>query len=80
MPPIPSPIICNNSMDKKFLLRVEKSNECGSVTINKVFNAPLRSGAGLYSAFPAACKTPVTFIDLICPNNHPQISKESRNN
>ena len=45
MLPIPSPIVCNNTMDKKFLLRLEQSNICGSVTTNKVFNWPLGSGA-----------------------------------
>ena len=26
-------------------------------------------------ASPASCKTPVTFIDSICPNNHPEINE-----
>ena len=30
-------------------------------------------------ASPASCKTPVTFIDSIRPNNQPEKSKEPRN-
>ena len=52
MLPIPSPILFNNTMDKKFLLRVEQSNKCGSVTINKVCNWPLGSGAGPLVSIP----------------------------
>ena len=46
MLPLLSPIVCNNTMDKKFLLRVGQSNKCGRVTTNKVLNWPLGSGAG----------------------------------
>ena len=52
MLPIRSPIVCTNTMDKKFLLRVEQSNKCGSVTINKVFNVPLGSGTGSLVSIP----------------------------
>ena len=39
-------------MDKKFLLRVEQSNKCGSVTINEVFNVPLGSCTGSLVSIP----------------------------
>ena len=33
----------------------------------------------LESASASSCKKPLTYIDYICPNNQPEIRKESRN-
>ena len=51
---------------------MRQSNKCGNVRNDDLVWA-------VESASPASCKTLNTFIDSICPNNQPGISKESRN-
>ena len=64
------PIIHNNhTMDIEFLVHIKQSNKCGSVWNNEIFNLTWDLVWALESASPASCKTPVTFIDSIRPNN-----------
>ena len=46
-PTYPSPIIHNNdTMDTEFLVQMRRSNNCGNVRNDEIFNLHLGSGAG----------------------------------
>ena len=48
---------------------MRRSNKCGSIRNDQIFDLHLGSGAACESVSPAFCKTPTTFIDPIPLNS-----------
>ena len=76
-PPIPSPVISNNStMGIIFLVHIRQSNKCGSTRKGETYTWEILHA--LEWEFPVSNKALTTFINSIRHNNQPGKSKESR--